>query len=76
MESSSSKPARKQSQEAQPVGDAEWDNEDAVPDDKRLFTVSQLATSIGFRRYSVTAICAGAAQWTSMLMPTWVTAEM
>ena len=41
MESSSSKPTRKQSQEAQPVSDAEWDNEDAVPDDKRLFTVSR-----------------------------------
>ncbi len=40
MESSSSKPARKQSQEAKPVFDAEWDDEDAVPDDKRLFTVS------------------------------------
>ena len=39
MESSSSKPARKQSQEAKPVFDAEWDDEDAVPDDKRLFTV-------------------------------------
>ena len=40
MVSSSSKPARKQSQEAQPVFDAEWDDDNAVPDDKRLFTVS------------------------------------
>jgi hypothetical protein len=43
MESSSVKPARKQSQEAQPVLDADWGDEGAVPDEKRLFTVSCMA---------------------------------